>query len=105
MKRLVLSWNNLSMARSEDFEGALENVTSLNLANTKMSKSSWLVSLLSALEKGGNIQELNLSWISSYQFTDQERDRVSELACKVIPKCRSVQLRGWLAPVLNWSAF
>ena len=100
MKRLVWSSNYLDMARSEDFEGALENVTYLNLANTRLFQSSQLVSLLSALEKGGKIQELNLSLISSYQLTDQERDRVSELACRVIPKCRSVQLR--LCTIISW---
>merc|ERR1712032_18218 len=102
IKHLVLSSNNLKMARNKDIEGALENVTSLNLANTQSSQK--LVSVLSALEKGGKIQELNLS-LNSYRenegfTTDADLNRVTELGCRVIPNCRTVQLR--LFDLIKW---
>ena len=49
-----------------------------------------LVPVLRALEKGGTIRELNLSLISG----GYGGDRVAELVCRVIPNCRSVQLRS-----------
>ena len=94
MKHLVLSSNNLKMARNEDFEGALENVTSLNLANTQLLPLQ-LVSVLSALLEGGKIQELNLSLISLEGSEHAIVERVRDLVCRVIPKCRSVQLRSF----------
>ena len=101
IKRLVLSSNNLKMARSEDIQSALENVTSLNLANTQLSISQ-LVSVLRAYETGGKIQELNLSLISPCPSNGlihgpmgviADSKRVRELAARVIPNCRRVQLR------------
>ena len=57
-----------------------------------------------ALEKGGKIEELNLS-LSNLRnnegtMTDPDISRVTELASRVIPKCRSVQLR--LFDYIRW---
>ena len=52
-----------------------------------------LVSVLSALERSGKIQELNLSLISLDLYGPWIIDRMTELACRVIPNCKSVQLR------------
>merc|ERR1719305_809524 len=99
IKRLILSSNNLGKARNEDFEGALENVTSLTLANPQSCHK--LVSVLRALEKGGKIEELNLSLRSlEGTMTDPDIPRVTELASKVIPRCRIVQLR--LFDFIRW---
>ena len=55
IKHLVLSSNDLKMARNEDFEGALENVISLNLANTqtyeKVAESLTSLTLMQILEQ------------------------------------------------------
>ena len=43
IKHLVLSSNNLRMANNKDVEGALENVVTLNLANSVTSREArWL---------------------------------------------------------------
>ena len=60
--------------------------------------------MLRALEKGGKIEELNLS-LSSLRnmegtMTDPDIPRVTELASKVIPRCRIVQLR--LFDFIRW---
>ena len=62
------------------------------------------MSVLRALEKGGKIEELNLS-LSSLRnmegtMTDPDIPRVTELASKVIPRCKSVQLR--LFDFIRW---
>ena len=62
------------------------------------------MSVLRALEKGGKIEELNLS-LSSLRnmegtMTDPDIPRVTELASKVIPRCRIVQLR--LFDFIRW---